>query len=78
MCLNVRVMLSTQLILGARYNIALEEQPKSQVLHYGEFKLVSAILFLVGSTLVVTSMWKLGITGTYLGARQAVPLLDQY
>ncbi|KAL7005101.1 Phosphatidyl-N-methylethanolamine N-methyltransferase [Cystobasidiomycetes sp. EMM_F5] len=49
------------------YNAALAEQPKWHVLHYGEFKLLAAILFVAGSTLVVTSMWKLGVTGTYLG-----------
>ena len=26
-------------------------------------------MFVVGSTLVVSSMWKLGVTGTYLGTR---------
>lgn len=29
--------------------------------------MLAAILFTVGSTLVASSMWKLGVTGTYLG-----------
>lgn len=55
------------IIVMQSYNAALAEQPKWHVLHYGEFKLLAAILFVAGSTLVVTSMWKLGVTGTYLG-----------
>lgn len=34
---------------------------------YGEFKLLALMLLAAGSTLVVSSMWKLGVTGTYLG-----------
>lgn len=30
-------------------------------------KLLAGALFVLGSTLVVTSMWALGVTGTYLG-----------
>ncbi|KAF7845728.1 hypothetical protein BT93_L0957 [Corymbia citriodora subsp. variegata] len=59
------------------YNVALDEQPKSDILHYGEFKLLSAILFLVGSTLVVSSMWKLGVTGTYLGDYFGILMSDR-
>lgn len=39
-------------------------------------KFLAGALFVVGSTLVVTSMWALGVTGTYLG-RVAVLLLIQ-
>lgn len=30
-------------------------------------RFLAGALFVVGSTLVVTSMWALGVTGTYLG-----------
>lgn len=50
-----------------RYNLALDDQPKLPALHYGEFKLLAAILFVAGSTMVLSSMWKLGLFGTYLG-----------
>jgi len=49
------------------YNLALDEQPKYPLLNNGAFKAVAALLFVSGSTLVVSSMWKLGVTGTYLG-----------
>lgn len=32
-----------------------------------EVRVISGILFLVGNTLVLSSMWALGLTGTYLG-----------
>lgn len=49
------------------YQLALADQPKLPVLHYTEFKLLAAVLFAVGATLVVSSMSALGVTGTYLG-----------
>jgi hypothetical protein len=49
------------------YQRALAEQPQLPLLHYTEFKLLAMVLFAIGGTLVVTSMWALGVTGTYLG-----------
>lgn len=49
------------------YQRALADQPKSAFLHYTEFKLLAVALFAIGGTLVITSMWALGVTGTYLG-----------
>ncbi|GAA5865054.1 hypothetical protein JCM8547_007696 [Rhodosporidiobolus lusitaniae] len=49
------------------YQKALSEQPVHPSLHYTEVKVLAAALFAVGGTLVVTSMWALGVTGTYLG-----------
>lgn len=49
------------------YQLALADQPKAPFLHYTEFKVLAAALFAVGGTLVLTSMWALGVTGTYLG-----------
>ncbi|RUP47902.1 LOW QUALITY PROTEIN: phospholipid methyltransferase-domain-containing protein [Jimgerdemannia flammicorona] len=46
---------------------ALENQPTSPVLEYGEVKVLAALLFVTGNTLVLSSMWALGVTGTYLG-----------
>ena len=36
-------------------------------LQYAEVKILAAVLFGIGSTLVATSMWSLGVTGTFLG-----------
>ncbi|KAJ1923736.1 Phosphatidyl-N-methylethanolamine N-methyltransferase [Tieghemiomyces parasiticus] len=51
----------------AVYHMALEHQPKAEWLDYGEVKIVAAVLWAVGTVLVVSSMYRLGITGTYLG-----------
>ena len=51
----------------ALFQAALRHQPVSESLQYVEVKLVAAALFAIGSTLVATSMWQLGITGTFLG-----------
>lgn len=48
---------------GVRYNLALEDQPyfveASSPLNQG----VCLLLFVVGTTLVLSSFWVLGITG---------------
>ncbi|SCV73335.1 BQ2448_7261 [Microbotryum intermedium] len=49
------------------YTAALSQQPKWYLLHYTEFKIVAALAFLSGAVLVASSMWALGVTGTYLG-----------
>ena len=46
------------------YERALRNQPTSPVLHA---PLVGYVLIGIGNTLVLSSMWALGITGTYLG-----------
>ncbi|RXK38552.1 hypothetical protein M231_04184 [Tremella mesenterica] len=46
---------------------ALREQPQMAVLAHFGFKLLGWTLLLVGQILVVTSIYALGITGTYLG-----------
>ncbi|KAK4046576.1 Phosphatidyl-N-methylethanolamine N-methyltransferase [Microbotryomycetes sp. JL201] len=49
------------------YQVALSEQPTLPLLQHAEFKLVAIACFIVGGVLVLSSMWALGITGTYLG-----------
>ncbi|SDA02943.1 BZ3500_MvSof-1268-A1-R1_Chr11-1g03229 [Microbotryum saponariae] len=49
------------------YATALSQQPKWYLLHYTEVKIVAALAFLSGGVLVASSMWALGVTGTYLG-----------
>ncbi|RKP23621.1 phospholipid methyltransferase-domain-containing protein [Syncephalis pseudoplumigaleata] len=49
------------------YKTALEHQPVHPLLAYGEVKLLGALLVLVGNVLVLSSMYALGVTGTYLG-----------
>ncbi|KAI8050235.1 phospholipid methyltransferase-domain-containing protein [Syncephalis plumigaleata] len=49
------------------YKTALEHQPVHPLLAYGEFKVIAVLLVLAGNVLVLTSMYALGVTGTYLG-----------
>lgn len=49
------------------YTTALTHQPTLPALGYAEVKVVAAGLFAVGAVLVGSSMWALGVTGTYLG-----------
>jgi len=46
---------------------ALASQPAMMELQQPIFKYLGAALFLLGNTFVLSSMWALGITGTYLG-----------
>ncbi|KAK4049222.1 Phosphatidyl-N-methylethanolamine N-methyltransferase [Microbotryomycetes sp. JL221] len=49
------------------YQIALQDQPTSPLLAHAEFKLIAIASFIIGGVLVLSSMWALGVTGTYLG-----------
>jgi phosphatidylethanolamine N-methyltransferase len=49
------------------YEQALREQPALDILLTPSAKQLAIALFVTGNTLVVTSMWALGVTGTYLG-----------
>ena len=49
------------------YNTALSTQPTSPYLDTPLVKLGGGALFAAGNVLVLTSMWALGVTGTYLG-----------
>jgi methylene-fatty-acyl-phospholipid synthase len=49
------------------YEQALRAQPSHPLLDTAEAKYLAAGLFAVGNVLVVSSMWALGVTGTYLG-----------
>ncbi|KAI8976429.1 phospholipid methyltransferase-domain-containing protein [Pilobolus umbonatus] len=49
------------------YHIALLQQPSHPLLGSALVKLISVGLFIAGNTLVLSSMWALGVTGTYLG-----------
>ncbi|OCT51997.1 Phosphatidyl-N-methylethanolamine N-methyltransferase [Cladophialophora carrionii] len=51
-------------IRDSLYKSALEEQPIYPPLHQPA---LGVLLFLSGNVLVLTSMWALGVTGTYLG-----------
>ncbi|PLN80898.1 phospholipid methyltransferase [Aspergillus taichungensis] len=46
------------------YQLALEDQPYYGPVHQ---PILGGALFAVGSVLVLSSMWALGVTGTYLG-----------
>ncbi|KAJ6016716.1 Phospholipid methyltransferase [Penicillium sp. IBT 35674x] len=46
------------------YQVALDEQPFYAPVYQ---PIIGGILFAVGSVLVLSSMWALGVTGTYLG-----------
>ncbi|RKP10987.1 phospholipid methyltransferase-domain-containing protein [Thamnocephalis sphaerospora] len=49
------------------YKNAIEHQPQHPILAYGEVKVTAALFFIVGNVLVLSSMYALGVTGTYLG-----------
>ncbi|OCL15048.1 phosphatidylethanolamine N-methyltransferase [Glonium stellatum] len=49
------------------YERALRAQPTHPLLQHPAVHLASYGLFLSGNVLVLTSMWALGLTGTYLG-----------
>ena len=49
------------------YERALRNQPSSALLHSLPADLIAYSLLVIGNTLVLSSMWALGITGTYLG-----------
>ncbi|CAD7067360.1 unnamed protein product [Tilletia caries] len=49
------------------YNEALRVQPTHPLLLRDEAKYAGALLFGLGNLFVLSSMWALGVTGTYLG-----------
>lgn len=49
------------------YAAALAEQPTYEPLTHVAVRALGIALILIGTVLVVSSMWVLGITGTYLG-----------
>lgn len=49
------------------YNVALKDQPTHPLLTLPAVKVAAAGLFLAGNVFVLSSMWALGVTGTYLG-----------
>ncbi|KAN0064312.1 Phosphatidyl-N-methylethanolamine N-methyltransferase [Thecaphora frezii] len=49
------------------YNLALKDQPTHLLLEHPAVKPFAAGLFLSGNVFVISSMWALGVTGTYLG-----------
>jgi len=59
------VIFSIGIIRDFLYNQALKHQPSSAMLL--PLKLLGGGLFLSGNVLVLTSLYQLGITGTYLG-----------
>lgn len=46
------------------FQVALEDQPFYGAVHQ---PVLGGVLFAIGSVLVLSSMWALGLTGTYLG-----------
>ncbi|KAH8550153.1 phospholipid methyltransferase-domain-containing protein [Umbelopsis sp. PMI_123] len=49
------------------YKLALEDQPGHPLLQTEVAKMAAVMLFATGNVLVLSSMWALGVTGTYLG-----------
>lgn len=49
------------------YEQALQEQPSIKDLDTLPVKVAAGVLFAAGNILVLSSMWALGVTGTYLG-----------
>jgi methylene-fatty-acyl-phospholipid synthase len=58
------VIFSLGIFLDHLYFNALQDQPYYEPVHQ---PYIAYALFAVGNTLVISSMWALGVTGTYLG-----------
>ncbi|PKI83261.1 hypothetical protein MVES1_003210a [Malassezia vespertilionis] len=58
---------SLGLLRDALYNHALLEQPTAAVLLHPAVRILAVVLFTAGNVFVLTSMYALGVTGTYLG-----------
>jgi len=61
------VIFSLGIIRDFFYEQALRDQPALDILQTPTIKYAAGGLFLTGNVLVITSMWALGVTGTYLG-----------
>ena len=57
----------SKLTIYTRFTAALADQPSHALLTQPFIPPIAVALFTTGTTLVLTSMWALGITGTYLG-----------
>lgn len=53
--------------MANRFTLAMDAQPTSKELSHVFIKYFGAALVVVGSVFVFSSMYVLGITGTYLG-----------
>ncbi|KAF8542116.1 phospholipid methyltransferase-domain-containing protein [Trichophaea hybrida] len=61
------VIFSLGIIRDYLYEQALRDQPALDILQTDTVKYAAGGLFLTGNVLVISSMWALGLTGTYLG-----------
>lgn len=61
------VIFTIGLIRDHFFKQALEDQPTQQALARPMVQLAGSAVFALGSILVASSMWALGVTGTYLG-----------
>ncbi|KAG0312272.1 Phosphatidyl-N-methylethanolamine N-methyltransferase [Linnemannia gamsii] len=55
------------LIRDALFKYAVDSQPKAQCMDHWFLQGLAYFLFAVGNIFVLSSMWVLGVTGTYLG-----------
>ncbi|KAK6353773.1 Phosphatidyl-N-methylethanolamine N-methyltransferase [Orbilia blumenaviensis] len=58
---------SLGIIRDALFERALQDQPTLDIFTTPIAKSLAVVLFATGNVLVITSMWALGLTGTYLG-----------
>ena len=64
---RLTAVLEVVLVTTSSYERALRDQPTLPSLVHGSAQLVAYALLATGNLLVLSSMWALGITGTYLG-----------
>ncbi|KAF9141638.1 Phosphatidyl-N-methylethanolamine N-methyltransferase [Mortierella sp. GBA39] len=55
------------LIRDALFKYAIDAQPKAQCMDHWFLQALAYFVFAVGNIFVLSSMWVLGVTGTYLG-----------
>ncbi|KAF8315657.1 phospholipid methyltransferase [Clavulina sp. PMI_390] len=58
---------SLGMVRDALYHNALQDQPGSDLIPKAIAQPLAAALFVIGQTLVISSTWALGVTGTFLG-----------
>jgi len=58
---------SLGLLRDGIYHEALQHQPRFEIFKYPLNLIIPAVLFVYGQTLVLTSTYALGVTGTFLG-----------
>ena len=75
---RLSVLCTYEFLFDLSFERALVSQPAMTDLQLPIFKYIGATLFLLGNLFVISSMYALGITGTYLGIPPPFPGFPDY